>query len=224
MFLRGAIRRLAASPIRKGADVPAHRAALATVAALAATGVIGAPAFAGRPVSQSLTPPPPDYYTCTATGSGALCRASLSEVFGPEETGLVCGSGDAAFTVFDSGSSSTELARYYDRDGNLTRRVVRDSIEAVSTNPLTGASVPYRQHETHTTVLAVPGDFNSATTTDTGVLIYTLPHEGHLALEAGRVVGGADGIEFRAGPQTFVDYYGNGDTAAVQKLCNALGA
>ena len=56
------------------------------------------------------------------------------------------------------------------------------------------------------------------------MLIYTVPHLGHVALEAGRVVEGPDGTEFRAGPQTFVDYYENGDVSAVQELCSALGA
>jgi len=189
----------------------------ATVAA-AALAVTAAPAHA-----IDLNPPPPDYYTCSADGGGTICRATLLETFGPEETGLVCGTGDSAFTVFDSGTATTRLTRYYDADGNLTLRVIRDAIDAVSTNPQTGTSVPYRQHEKHTTALAVPGDFDSASITHTGVLIYTLPHEGHLALEAGRVVDGADGaIEFRAGPQTFVDYYADGNTAAVAKLCAAL--
>jgi hypothetical protein len=38
------------------------------------------------------------------------------------------------------------------------------------------------------------------------------------------VIEGPDGIEFRAGPQVFVDYYENGDASGVQKLCSALGA
>jgi hypothetical protein len=39
------------------------------------------------------------------------------------------------------------------------------------------------------------------------------------------VIEDADGNnEFRAGPQDFLDYYANGDTSAVEKLCGALGA
>jgi hypothetical protein len=201
-------------------------AAIASLASAisAASALSGAPALGESPAPQTLTPPPPSFYTCEPVGGGTLCKGTISESFGPEETGLTCGSGDQAFTVFDSGEFTEHARRWYDRDGNLTRRVLHDHIAAQSTNPVTGATVPYRQRETHTTVLATPGALDSATTTHTGVLIYTLPGQGQIALEAGRVVEGPDGIEFRAGPQDFVDYYENGDTSAVQELCSALGA
>jgi hypothetical protein len=48
--------------------------------------------------------------------------------------------------------------------------------------------------------------------------------KGQVALEAGRVIEGEDAIEFRAGPQAFVDYYENGDASGVQELCRGLGA
>jgi len=39
------------------------------------------------------------------------------------------------------------------------------------------------------------------------------------------VVFGADGtLEFSAEPQGFIDYFNNGNTAAVAELCTALGA
>jgi hypothetical protein len=181
-------------------------------------------AFGGQPMSQTLTPPPPPFYTCMTVGGGTICQGTQAGSVGPEETGLVCESGAGAFTVFDTNTFIQRATRYYNRDGNLTRRVLHDDIDGQSTNPLTGATVPYTQHETHTTVLADPGDFNTATTTHTGVLIFTIPHQGQVALEAGRVIEGPDGIEFRAGPQVFVDYYENGDTSGVQELCSALGA
>jgi hypothetical protein len=200
-------------------------AAIAALAfAISAAALSGAPAFGGSPDTQALTPPPPSFYTCEPVGAGTLCKGTISESFGPEETGLICGTGDDAFTVFDAGEFTERARRWYDRDGNLIRRVLHDHIEAFSTNPVTGATVPYRQRETHTTILATPGDLSTSTTTHTGVLIFTLPHLGQIALEAGRVVEGPDGIEFRAGPQDFVDYYENGNVSAVQELCNALGA
>jgi hypothetical protein len=206
------------SPLRRAAAI----ASLAS--AIGAAAFSGPPAFGESSDTEALTPPPPSFYTCKPVGAGTLCKGTISESFGPEETGLICGSGGDAFTVFDYGEFTEHAARWYDRDGNLTRRVRHDHIEAFSTNPLTGATVPYRQRETHTTVLATPGDLGTATTTHTGVLIFTLPRLGQIALEAGRVVEGPDGIEFRAGPQDFVDYYENGDLSAVQELCSALGA
>jgi hypothetical protein len=181
-------------------------------------------ALGGQPVTQTLTPPPPSFYSCMAVGSGTICHGTITGSVGPEETGLVCGSGASAFNAVDMFSFIEHAARYYDRDGNLTRRVVHDEASGQYSNPLTGATVPYSQHETHTSVLAVPGDLSTQTTTHTGRLIFILPHEGQIALEAGRVIEGPDGIEFRAGPQVFVDYYENGDASGVQKLCSALGA
>jgi hypothetical protein len=184
----------------------------------------GSSAFAGQPVIQTLTPPPPSFYTCMAVGAGTICHGTISESSGPEETGLVCGSGADAFNAWQTGSLDERAARYYDRDGKLTRRVLRDDSIGEFINPVTGTVVPWTQYEIHTTVLAVPGDFGSATETIVGEFVITLPHLGAVALEAGRVIQDVDGNnEFRAGPQDFLDYYANGDTTAVQELCTALG-
>jgi hypothetical protein len=196
---------------------------------LVAAGTLGAlalvpSALAGQPVTQTLTPPPPSFYTCMAVGSGTICHGTISGSEGPAETGLICGTGAGAFNAVDTFSFDEVAARYYDENGNLTKRVRHDHISGTYTNPLTGATVPYTQRETHTDVLGTPGDLSTSTTTHTGVLIYTLPHQGQIALEAGRVIEGEDGIVFRAGPQVFVDYYENGDTSGIQKLCAALGA
>src|SRR5436190_12642958 len=86
----------------------------------------GSSAFAGQPVIQTLTPPPPSFYTCMAVGAGTICHGTISESSGPEETGLVCGSGADAFNAWQTGSLDERAARYYDRDGKLTRRVLRD--------------------------------------------------------------------------------------------------
>jgi hypothetical protein len=196
------------------------------VAALLGALTLVPAAFAGQPVTQTLTPPPPSFETCKAVGNGTICSGTLTESYGPVETDLVCGSGTSAFHVYDMGTNTEHATRYYDRNGNLTRRVRHDDFTSSQfSNPLTGAAVPYHQHETTTDVLAVPGDFGTATTTHTGSLIFTVPHLGAVALEAGRVVEAPDGtIEFRAGPQNFLDYFGNGDTSALQELCSALGA
>jgi hypothetical protein len=144
---------------------------------------------------------------------------------GPEETGLVCDSAAGAFNAWQQASVDERAARYYDGDGKLTRRVLRDDIVGEFINPVTGTIVPWTQHEIHTTVMAVPGDFGSSTETIVGQFVITLPHLRAVALEAGRVIQDANGNnEFRAGPQDFLDYYANGATAAVQELCSALGA
>lgn len=183
------------------------------------------PAAAGQPGPQSLTPPPPSFYTCKTVGNGSICEEARTLSYGPDDTGIACGSGAGAFDIFDQGTNNQHAIRFYNTAGYLTRRVVYDQYFSQFSNPLTGAAVPYTQHNTITDVLAVPGDFTTATETTTGEVNFTVPHLGAVFLNAGRTVLGADGtLEFSAGPQGFIDYFFNGNTAAVAKLCTALGA
>ena len=184
------------------------------------------PAVAGQPVTQTLTPPPPSYETCTTVGNGFICDGARTPSYGPVDTGLVCGSGASAFDIFDQATLNQHAIRYYDQNGNLTRRVLHEEYATGQfSNPLTGAAVPYTQHDTVTDVLAVPGDLASATETVTGENNFTVPHLGTVFLNAGKTVFGPDGTpEFSAGPQGFIDYFANGNTAAINELCTALGA
>jgi len=183
------------------------------------------PAAAGQPVTQTLTPPPPSFYTCKTAGNGFICEETRTESYGPDDTGIACGSGASAFDIFDQGINNQHAIRFYNAAGDLTKRVVYDQYFSQFSNLLTGAAVPYTQHNTITDILAVPGDFTSATETTTGQVNFTVPHVGAVFLNAGKTVFGADGtLEFSAGPQGLVDYFYNGNTAAVAELCTALGA
>ena len=183
------------------------------------------PAAAGQPVTQTLTPPPPSFETCKTVGNGFICDGARTESYGPDDTGIVCGSGAGAFDIFDQGIHNQHAIRFYNAAGDLTRRVIYDQFVSQFTNPLTGAAIPYKQHSNTTDILAVPGDLASATETTTGVNNFTVPHMGAVFLNAGRAVFGADGtLEFSAGPQGFIDYFYNGNTAALDELCTALGA
>jgi hypothetical protein len=196
---------------------------------LAALGVLAlVPAgLAGQPVTQTLNPPPPSYETCKAIGSGTICEGTRPDAYGPVDTGIVCGTGAQAFDIFDQGAANTRATRYYDSDGNLTRRVRHDEYTfGQFSNPLLNASVSYTQTDTTTDVLAVPGDLGSATETNTGQNIY---HPGGggapVFLNAGKTVVAPDGtLDFRAGPQNFLDYFVDGDAAVIDQLCAALGA
>lgn len=183
-------------------------------------------AFAAGQVTQALNPPPPSFETCQATGSGTICQGARTQSYGPVDTGIACGSGATAFDILDQATFNQRAIRYYDRTGNLTRRVIyQDYTAGQFSNPLTGAAVPYTQHNTTTDVLAVPGDLASATETTTGENNYTAPHLGAVFMNAGKVVFGADGsLEYRAGPQNFLDYFINGDASVINGLCAALGA
>ena len=88
---------------------------------------------------------------------------------------------------------------------------------------MTGTTVPYTQHNTLSDVLAVHGDLSTATETSTGENIFKPAQGAPVFLNAGRVVTAPDGtVEFRSGPQDFLDFFVNGDTSVIQKLCAAL--
>jgi hypothetical protein len=174
--------------------------------------------------AQELNPPPPSFETCRAGENVTICQGSRIVSFGPDDTGIVCGSGSSAFDIFDSGTFKQVAIRYYDQDGNLTRRVIHEDYTfGQFSNPLNDAVVPYTQHDRPSDVLAVPGDLSTATETTTGENIFKPAHGAPVFLNAGRVVTAPDGtVEFRAGPQGFLDFFVNGDTSVIQKLCAAL--
>jgi hypothetical protein len=92
---------------------------------VAALFLIGAlPVAAGQPVDvTTLNPVPPDIYTCSATGNGAVCFAHTIEPYENEPTGLICGSGAGAYEILDSGSATSTPSAEYDGNGDLTRRI-----------------------------------------------------------------------------------------------------
>jgi len=177
--------------------------------------------FAAQQVTQSLTPSPPSFYTCKAVGNGTICQGSRTFTVDPYQD-FVCGDGAV---IYDQGTVRQVATRYYDSDGNLTQRVIHEFwSDAQKSNPLTGLTAPYTQASNITDVLGVPGDFSSATETVTGQGNITIPGRGAVLLNAGRTVTAPDGsLDFRAGPQDFLDYF-LGNTDVVNELCAALGA
>ena len=184
-------------------------------------------AVAAQPAPQDLNPPPPDFYTCKPLGAGTICTGSStrsrSRSRSPSWSAAPAPTRSSSTTqgVIDCSAST----RWYDADGDLTRRVVHERwTPAYWSNPLTGKTVPYTQTGKITTVLAVPGDFDSATETTVGMNIYTDPATHQKVLpSAGRVVFGADGtLEFRAGQQPFIDAFVDGDMSVFDAVCAAL--
>jgi hypothetical protein len=188
--------------------------------------------FAGQPVTQTLNPPAPSYYTCKTVGEGTICEGNPpTDSFGPIDTAvegipIVCGTGASAFDVFDTATDVVTARRVYDSDGNLIRRVLTDDYTfGEFSNPLTGATVPYRQSDIRTAVLAIPGDLGSATETTTWNIHYHAAGAGAPVLvNTGRTVQAPDfTIEFRAGRLEFFDVFVDGDTSLLAPLCAALG-
>jgi hypothetical protein len=183
-------------------------------------------AFAAPPAPEDLNPPPPDFLTCKPLGAGTICSGSFTEVKVSEpQPELVCGSGAGAFIIHDNATLNARATRWYDADGNLTRRVIREQWRpAFWSNPLSGKTVPYTQNNKITTVLEVPGDFDSAIETIVGENIYTDPVTHRKVLRStGRVVFGADGtLESRSGQQPFLDAFVDGDMSVFDAVCAAL--
>lgn len=183
-----------------------------------------AAAFADPPTLPPLNPPPPAFLTCRATGNGAICEGTRTLVENPVDTGIVCGSGADAFDIFDQGVIHQHVIRYYDANGNLTRRVIHEDWDATQwSNPLTGRFIPYTQRNNFTDVLAVPGDFSTATNTTTGEIVLRPAHSAPVFFSTGRVVTAPDGtIDFRAGQQNFIDVFIEGHTELLEPVCAAL--
>src|SRR5690348_11076399 len=93
------------------------RVALAAIAVAVATTLsapVGAAHAAGTP-TPTLNPAPADYYTCTTNGAGTYCSGQTVVPYGPEATGLFCGTGAAAFEMLDQAVRITDAQRWYDR-------------------------------------------------------------------------------------------------------------
>jgi hypothetical protein len=182
-------------------------------------------AFAGQPATQTLTPPPPSWQSCKAVGNGTICDGTRTESYGPDDTGIACGSGLTDFDIYDSGTDDVHAVRFYNGDGKLTRRIFTDHYAAGEfSNPLTGANVPYTQHNTTTDDFAVPGDSSTFTRTFRGENNFTVTGMGAVFLNAGRTVLAPDGAEeFAAGPHSFDAFFG-GNSSILQPLCAALAA
>jgi hypothetical protein len=195
-------------------------AAAALAALTSAPGAVAAP-----PAPQDLNPAPPDFYDCKPLGARTICMGSVhEEKFSEPQPELVCGTGADAFVIHDTGLIDQSWTRWYDADGNLTKRSVLERwTETYWSNPLSGKTVPYTQTGRITTVLSVPGDFTSAVETSVGSNVYFDPATHQKVLTtAGRVVFGADGLVSESGQQPFVDAFEHGDLSVFDAVCAAL--
>jgi hypothetical protein len=128
-----------------------------------------ASAQAGQPCPSTLNPPALSFETCQMVGGGTIASGGrvVSDPLG--DTSLSCG----AFDIFNQDTFDQHAARWYDESGDLTRRHIYDHYTFGQwSNPLTGAVVPYTMTTVENDELAIPGDFNSATSTYTGEAVF----------------------------------------------------
>lgn len=181
---------------------------------------------AGVQAADALSPPPPAFETCHASGGQTICHGTIAFPATGEPTGIWCGEGQDAFEIVDDPGSVAERAtRWYDASGLLVRRMIGDVwLDSAWINPGSGARVAYRQSNVTIDSFAAPADFGSVTSTTTGTVTFLVPGAGAIVRNSGRVVFGADGeLDFRSGPQAILDYFLDGDVSALQPICDALG-
>jgi len=174
---------------------------------------------------STLNPPPPSEFNpvCERVGSGTICTVNFSDPPFAGGSGLVCGSGANAYEIFQFQNRTVQGHRYYDQNGNLTRRHFREVVDGTLTNPLNHKALSYSGGLTRVHDLAVPGDIASGTESFTGSVRTYLPEGGTVLLEAGRLIQTEDGtLLSEKGPHPLLDYFVFGDTAALQTLCDAL--
>jgi hypothetical protein len=197
----------------------------------AGTAATAAPAIAANNTRSvdpaTLTPPPPDFFgaTCARTGNHITCDLAFLDPIAPveEPTGIICGTGIHQFEVLDTWTRSVVGKRLYSADGLLLRRHFFDSWDGTLTNSVTGSTVAYSQRGTYLHDLAVPGDNSTGLERDT-MLIRVFGTRGTVVIDTGRTVFARadDQIVFQAGQHPFEAYFGQGDVAALQPLCDAL--
>src|SRR6266478_8642692 len=85
--------------------------------------------FAGESVDPStLNPPPPPQFNpvCEKDGSQTICTVQFSDPPFAGGSGVICGTGPGAYEVFQFQNRSVAGHRYYDQNGNLTRKIFRE--------------------------------------------------------------------------------------------------
>ena len=184
--------------------------------AVAAALTVAAPAQ-GAVDLDNLNPSPPDFYTCQATGSGAVCHGSHTG----GHVASFDGSCPQGFDLLEDAYSIETAKRVYDRNGDLVERDLHDrwphDPRNIIYNSVTGKSVPYWGSGSERDTFGVPGDFDTITarTAGNGYTV-TVPGLGLLVKDAGRLDFAPDGsvIEI-AGPKMLF-------LGQVENLCAAL--
>ena len=183
-------------------------------------------ALAGQSIDvNTLNPVPPADYTCVGTGGGAICRVSRTEdLSGP--SGFLCG--DAASPIELVGVDAIdqlEFTRIYDADLNLVTRTVHEHFSVTYLNPVTGLSVESTQIAEVTSTFTTPGDLDSGTFTQRGVVKFFAPGAGVLLIDVGRAVLTTDGnVLVQSGQHQQFDRYFSGDTSVLEGVCEAVGS
>lgn len=205
-----------------------HAISLSSTLALVMLAAPGAAsAKAGQPCPSTLNPPPMAFETCQTVGGGTIASGSRVVSDGLSDTGITCGAGAGTFDIFNQDTYDQDATRWYDQNGNLTRRHIHDRYTSGQwSNPLSGATVAYTQNNVEVDLLAIAGDLNSATSTFTGETVFHDRTGAPILFGNGRQVTNADGsvLYESSGRNDFTLFVYENDPAAIDPICAALGA
>jgi hypothetical protein len=182
-----------------------------------------ASAQAGQPCPSMLNPPAPSFETCRTVGGGTIASGSRVESYGPVDNGP-CPT-NPTFDSFDQGTFDQHAIRWYDQNGNLTRRrLYQHWTFGEWTNPLAGTVVPYTQTSIENDLYAIPGDMNSGTATFTGENIYRVGTGAPLLFGNGRQVTSIvdQSLIESSGRNDFVLAFNENDPSVFAPICAAL--
>jgi hypothetical protein len=174
---------------------------------------------------STLNPPPPPQFNpvCEKVGGGTICTVQFSDPPFAGGSGVFCGSGADSYEVFQFQNRSVTGHRYYDQNGNLTRRHFHEVDTGTFSNPINHKALSFSQVGTTLHDLAIPGDITSGTQVFTGSFRLYLSQGGSVLLATGRSVSNGTGDLIReSGQHPFTEYFFFGDTAAIQPVCDAL--
>ncbi|SRR5258706_6834783 len=173
----------------------------------------------------TLNPPPPDFFNavCERSGVETICTLAFSDpTITDEPSGIVC----EGVEILYSQDRSVVGKRFYDADGNLVRRHFREYLAGTLSNPQTGRTVDWNQHDTVMHDLSTPGDLDSGTIRITGLIsrFFTAPDRTILVDAGTTLVQAATGEILQASNNHPLDaYFVGADAEALQPICNALG-
>jgi hypothetical protein len=181
-----------------------------------------ASAGAGHPCSPTLNPPPLAFETCQTVGGGTIASGSRVVTDPLGDTGISCG----AFDIYNQDTFNQHATRWYDQNGDLTRRHIYDHYTfGQNSNPLTGTIVPYSQTTIENDEYAIPGDMSSGTATITGSNMFHDPGTGAPVLwgNGRQLISNVDGSLIEgSGRNDFPLFFYENDPAAFNLICAAL--
>jgi hypothetical protein len=211
--------------VRRGASASAIRAGFGASVSLVVTLAVAWPAAAREPVDPAtLNPAPPDSFnaTCERVGSGVICDLAFTDPdLVDEPSGIMCDGTE----LLISQTRSVVGKRFYDRNGDLTRRHFRESLSGTFANPDTGLAAPWDQHDTILHDLAVPGDVSTGNEHVSGLVTRVwMPGGGTVLVDSGSFVAptGTDEFSHMSANHPFLDYFTGGDQTALAPLCAAV--